>query len=109
MTMLRRLSGGRPELQVSLKLGPTSVTPIRHKLELPIADAYFSDPSHRPTPLAYQVGCKSQPHVVGRPLPRRVAQMRLDAFTYTLEIVRAIRLGQHGGEAATEGREPSHD
>src|SRR5712664_2753814 len=58
--------------------------------------------------LVRQAGCKPQPYVVGRPFSRRVAQVWLDAFTHTIEIVRAIPFGQHRGEAATEGRKPSH-
>src|SRR5258708_15649550 len=67
-----------------------------------------TDRSVRPTFSDSQVRCEPQAHVVDRPLSRHVAQMRLDAFPHTLEIVRPISLGQHGGEAATEGGKPAH-
>ena len=75
-----------------------------------VHDESYSDALYPITlcPLMRQVGCKPQPYVVSRPLSRRVAQVWFDAFTHTLEIVRAIPFGQHRGEAATEGREPSH-
>jgi PAS domain S-box-containing protein len=81
---------------------------LNERLSQAIAAAWAADSRSDPRQLMAPARCKPQPHVVGRPLSRRVAEGRLDAFTHTFEVFRAFRLGQHGGEAAAEGREPSH-